>query len=77
MTTITETIAADQQDVAEAQAKLDAANAKLAADQQAADAAAPHVSIWQELEATMAKYGAEAQAEVTAAFARIKGVLNL
>jgi hypothetical protein len=77
MPTITETIAADQQAIADAQAVLDAANAQLATDQAKADALAPHLNIWQEVEAEAAKYGAEATAAFAALAARAKALFNL
>lgn len=44
MASLTQTIAADQQAVADAQAVLDAANAKLSADQAALAAVQPHLN---------------------------------
>jgi hypothetical protein len=77
MPTITETIAADQQAVTSAQDALDSANAQLAADQAKADALAPHLSLWQEVEAEAAKYGAEAAAAFASLAARAKALFNL
>lgn len=70
-------IAADQQAVADAQAVLDAANAKLAQDQAAFDALQPHLSMWQEVEATAKKYGGEIETEFMSLVDRAKALLNI
>jgi hypothetical protein len=77
MPTLTETIAADTQTVTDAQTALDAAKAKLAADEGQAAAAAPHLTIWQEVEAAAVKYGEEAVAEFNSLAARAKALFNL
>jgi hypothetical protein len=74
---LTDQIAADQQAVADAQAALEAAQAKLAQDQAALDALQPHLSMWQEVEATAKKYGGEIESEFTALAARARQMLGV
>jgi len=74
---LTDQIAADQQAVADAQAALDAANVKLAQDQAALDAAQPHLSMWQEVEATAKKYGGEIETEFMSLVARARAFLDV
>lgn len=73
-----------QTDIEAAQAKVDADNATLAADQAALDAAKaalaavePHLTLWQEVEATAAKWGGEAEAELKSIFERAKALLGV
>lgn len=77
MPTLTESIAADEQAIADAQVTLDAAKAKLAADQGAADALAPHVGYLAEFEAAAAKAGGEVEAEILAVVAKVRAFLNI
>jgi hypothetical protein len=74
---LSDQIAADQQAVADAQAALDAANAKLAEDQAAYDAAQPHLTMWQEVEATAKKYGGEIETEFMSLVAKARAFINL
>ena len=74
---LADTIAADQAAVATAQAALDAANAQLATDQAALDAVAPHLSLWQEVEAYAATLGTEAEATIKSFSDRAKSLLGL
>jgi len=74
---IMENVAADQAAVAAAQAALDTANAQLAKDQAALDAAQPHVSLWEEVVAEADKLGADVAAPFAALAARAKTLLGL
>lgn len=69
-------IAVDQQAVVDAQAALDAANAKLAQDQAALAALQPHLSMWQEVEATAKKYGGEVESEFMALVSKARDYLG-
>ena len=74
---LADTLAADQLAVAQAQAALDAACAKVAADQAAIDAAQPHLSIWQEVEAYAATLGTEAESTIKSFSDRAKALFGL
>jgi hypothetical protein len=74
---ITESIAADQAAVAAAQTALDTANAQLAKDQAALEAAQPHVSLWEEVVAEAEKLGADVAAPFAALAARAKALLGV
>ena len=74
--TIQENIAADQSSVAEAQAALDAANAKLASDQDALAAVQPHLSLWQEVEECAATWTGDVQADLRAIVAKARALLS-
>ena len=57
--TLTEQLAADQQAVQVARADLEAATERLAKDQAAMDAIAPHIGLWDEVAAKMNAHNLE------------------
>jgi len=76
MTTLTDSIAADQTAVANAVAALDAANTQLAADQASLDAIQPHLTVLAELEAQAAGWESAVADDVRSAIARIRALLG-
>ena len=74
---LADTIAADQQAVADAQAALDAANAKLASDRAQLDAVAPHLALWEEVETYAASLGADVEATFKSFSDRAKSLLGV
>lgn len=73
---IQDQITADQNAVAEAEAALSAAKDKLAADQAALDAIAPHLSLWQEVEACADSMSGGIESDLRAIVARAKALLG-
>jgi len=69
-------IAADAQAVADAQAQLDAANAKLAEDQAKLEAIAPHLSVLDRLEAHIATAEESVKQGVLNLVAELRNLIN-
>ena len=69
-------ITADQQAVADAQAALDAANAKLAEDQNRLNAIAPHLSVLDRLEAHIATADEAVKQGVLSLVAELRNLIN-
>ena len=67
-------VTADQQAVQAAQTALDAANAQLAADQAKLEAAAPHLSMLQKIEAYVGNLVPEVQDEFRSLIAEAKSL---
>lgn len=74
--TIQDKIAQDQADVAAAQAALDAANTRLATDQEALAAVQPHLSLLDQIEAELTKVEDGVAAELQAALDAVKAQIS-
>jgi DNA repair exonuclease SbcCD ATPase subunit len=74
--TLQEQIAADLTAVNEAQAALDAANAKLVADKDALAAVQPHLSILDQIEAELAKVEDGVVAELQSSLDAVKAQIT-